>query len=117
MRTPSTLAQRTSWSTSASVEVLRKRFDGWWSDVYFLYSVGSCFMLSFVVAEDSDYLGGTPVKMTSAQVVSLRRHIASEVESSAVDPILSSKYFYVPFVFDFIEFILFSSFVSSTHFC
>ena len=40
--------------------------------------------------EDSDFLGGTPVKMTSAQVVSLGRHIASEVESSAVDPIISS---------------------------
>ena len=58
--------------------------------MYFLESVGSCFMLSFVVAEDSDFLGGTPVKMTSAQVLRIGRHIASEVELSAVDSILSS---------------------------
>ena len=40
MRSPSPVAQRTSRSTSASVVVLRKRFDGWGSGVYFLESVG-----------------------------------------------------------------------------
>ena len=48
MRTPSPLAQRTSRSTSASVEVLRKRFDGWWSDVYFLELVGLLFNVVFL---------------------------------------------------------------------
>ena len=90
MSTPSPLTRGTSRSTSASAEVLRKRFDGWWCIMCSLESVSPCFMLPFVVADDSDFVGGTPVKMTSARMVSLGRHIASEVESTAVDPILSS---------------------------
>ena len=59
MSTPSPLTRGTSRSTSASAEVLRKRFDGWWCIMCSLESVSPCFMLPFVVADDSDFVGGT----------------------------------------------------------
>ena len=77
LKTPRGRSRVSSLSTSFSAKAIR--FD--------LVSsvVSKNFFLKFfpnfgiVRADDNDLLGGTPVKMTSAQVMNLGRHIASEV--------------------------------------
>ena len=88
LETPPGRSRVSSLSTSLTDEAIRKRFDGKLGSQSRQLHCFFCFMC-FMCADRCDFLGGTPVEMTFAQVMSLCRHIASEVESTAVDPLVS----------------------------